>query len=139
MTTNMTWQQTPLPPGMTMPAGAKSPFSGTTITTQVCLTQEMINKYGAPMPSSQRDCQVTNVSLKTTSMTADLVCSGRINGKGSIESSWLGGDTAKGKVHFVGAMQAGPNPMPIEWTVNSTSVYKGSDCGSVKPMTIPAK
>ena len=33
MTTNMTWQQSPMPPGMTMPGGGPH-------TTQMCLTQE---------------------------------------------------------------------------------------------------
>ncbi|MDE3187521.1 MAG: hypothetical protein KGM96_08375 [Acidobacteriota bacterium] len=27
----------------------------------------------------------------------------------------------------------GPNTQPFEWTVESTSVYKGADCGNVKP------
>src|ERR1035437_8114372 len=110
MTTNMTWQKSPMPPGMTMPAGMKSPFSGTTATTQVCLTQAMIDKYGAPM-SQNRDCQITNIVLRSTSMTADMVCSGKMNGKGTMESSWADGIHAKGKVHFAGMMQAGPNPM----------------------------
>ena len=35
MTTNMTWQQSPMPPGMTMPPGAHSPFGGGPITAQV--------------------------------------------------------------------------------------------------------
>ncbi len=138
MTTKMSWQKSPLPPGITLPPGANSPFSGQTTTTQVCLTQEMIDKYGAPMPQG-KDCQIVNVSLKATGMTADMVCSGRMNGKGTVESSWSGGDRATGKVHFDGVMQAGPNSMPVEWTSESTSIFKGSDCGSVKPLPMPAK
>jgi hypothetical protein len=75
--------------------------------------------------------------MHTNSMTADLVCSGRMNGKGEIFSSWPDGNTAKGKVHFAGSMQMGQNATPVEWTVNSTSTYKGPDCGSVKPMPMP--
>ena len=82
MTTTMTWQKSPMPPGMTMPPGMKSPFSGTTTTTQVCLTQELINKYGAPVPQSNQDCKIINVVMHATSMTADMVCSGNMNGKG---------------------------------------------------------
>jgi hypothetical protein len=137
MTTNMTWQQSPLPPGMQAPAG--SPFGGGPRTTQVCLTQAMIDKYGAPVPSSHGDCQVANVVLKPTSMTADWICTGRMAGKGSLESSWAIPDHAIGKVHFVGTMQAGPNSKPIEYTINSSSVYKGSDCGSVQPAPMPGK
>jgi Protein of unknown function (DUF3617) len=139
MTSTMTWQQSPMPSGMTMPAGANSPFGGGPRTTQVCLTQAMIDKYGAPMPSSQRgQCQISNVSLKPTSMTADWVCTGMTAGKGSLESSWSDPDHAIGKVHFVGTMQMGPNSRPIEYTMESSSIYKGADCGSVQPTAMPA-
>ncbi|MGO9339949.1 MAG: DUF3617 domain-containing protein [Terracidiphilus sp.] len=140
MTSTMTWQQSPMPPGMTMPPGANSPFGGGPRTTQVCLTQAMIDKYGAPMPSSRNgQCQISNVSLKPTSMSADWICTGMMTGKGSLESSWSDPDHAIGKVHFVGTMQMGPNSRPIEYTMESSSVYKGPDCGSVQPMTMPAE
>ena len=137
MTANMAWQQSPLPPGITLPPGMKSPYSGMTTTTQVCLTQAMIDKYGAPM-SQNRDCQITNIQLRSSSMSADMVCSGKMSGKGTVESSWTDGNHAKGKVHFAGTMQSGQNSMPVEWTVESSSVYKGPDCGSVAPLPMPA-
>ena len=28
----------------------------------------------------------------------------------------------------------GSNELPVEWTLDATSAYKGSDCGSVKPL-----
>jgi hypothetical protein len=140
MTSNMTWQQSPMPPGMTMPAGANSPFGGGPRTTQVCLTQAMIDKYGAPMPQSRNgQCQISNVSLKPTSMSADWICTGMMAGKATLESSWTDPDHATGKVHFVGTMQMGPNSRPIEYTMESSSVYKGPDCGSVQPMTMPGE
>jgi len=135
MTTTMTFQQSPMPPGVQSPPG--SPFSGTPRTTQVCLTQAMIDRYGAPMPQ-RRDCQVTNVSLRATGMTAEWVCSGQMNGKGSLESSWSDPEHARGKVHFVGTMQMGPRSAPVEWTSESVSTYKGSECGNVQPAPIPA-
>jgi hypothetical protein len=137
MTTTITWQQSPLPPGMTMPAGANSPFAGSTHTTQVCLTQQMIDKYGAPMPTTNGDCKISNVALHATGMSADMVCTGRMNVKATMESSWADGNVARGKVHFVGTMQAGPNTRPIEYTMISQSVYKGPDCGSVQPQPMP--
>jgi hypothetical protein len=138
MTSTMTWQQSPMPQGMTMPAGANSPFGGGPHTSQVCLTQAMIDKYGAPMPQSRNNqCQISNVALKTTGMTADWICTGMMAGKGTIASDWSVHDHATGKVHFTGTMLMGPNSRPVEYTIESTSVYKGPDCGSVKPMTIP--
>jgi hypothetical protein len=140
MTTATTFQQSPMPQGVKLPPGAQSPFGGGTTTTQVCLTQAMIDKYGAPMPQTHNNgCQITNIILKATSMTADLVCSGKTNGAGTIESSWADRDRAKGKVHFTGTVQAGPNIRPIEWTTESTSIFKGADCGDVKPVPMPDK
>lgn len=137
MTTNMSWQKSPMPAGVNLPPGMKSPFSNMTTTTQVCLTQAMIDKYGAPMAQTQRDCKVENVVMHTSSMTADLICSGKMNGKGEMQSSWSGGNTATGSMHFAGTMQMGPNATPVEWTTNTTSTYKGPDCGSVKPAPMP--
>jgi len=138
MTTTMIWQQSPMPPGMTMPPGANSPFGGGPHTTEVCLTQAMIDKYGAPMPQSRNgECQISNVVLKPTSMTADWVCTGRMAGKGTLESSWTDPNHAVGKVHFTGIMQMGQNSRPVEYTIESSSIYKGSDCGSVKPPPMP--
>jgi hypothetical protein len=135
----MTWQQSPFPPGMQVPPGAAAAFGGGPRTTQVCLTQAWIDKYGAPIPQSRNNCQATNVVLKPNSMTGDWVCTGQMAGKGTLESSWDDTDHAKGKMHFVGAMQSprSPNPIPIEFTVVSESTYKGADCGSVQPIQMP--
>ncbi|MGA7832237.1 MAG: DUF3617 family protein [Terracidiphilus sp.] len=138
ITMNMSWQQTPLPPGVTMPAGIKSPFADTTITKQVCMTQEMIDKFGGAVPPANAGCKLNNVVMNPHSMSADLVCTGRMNGKGTLEASWTEGASGKGKMHFVGAMQAGPNPLPVEYTVAFSSIFKGADCGSMMPMTMPA-
>jgi hypothetical protein len=34
-------------------------------------------------------------------------------------------------------MQHGPNTMPVNMTIQSNSVYKGPDCGSVQPAQLP--
>lgn len=134
MTSTMTFQQSPMPQGMQAPGG--SPFGGGPHTVQVCVTQAMIDRYGAPV-SANRSCKVTDVSLKATGMTANLVCTGMMSGTGTVESNWSDPDHAKGKVHFVGTMQMGPNSHPVEWTSESESTYKGADCGSVQPVPMP--
>ena len=106
---------------------------------QVCITQAMIDRYGAPVPPSRSGCQLTDVVKSSDSMTGDWVCTGMMNGKGSIESHWIGDGHSTAKVHFVGSMQMGPNPAPVEWTTESSSEYKGADCGSVQPMAMPEK
>lgn len=127
VTSTMTWQQSPFPSGI-------GPMSGPH-TTQVCVTQEQIDKYGTTPPEMHGECKVENIVKKPNGMTAEMVCSGHITGKGDIESSWTDTDRATTKVHFTGTMQmGGPNAQPIEWTVESTSVYKGADCGNVRPI-----
>ena len=134
-TATMTWQKSPFPPGM--PASVTAAMSGPH-TVQSCLTQAMIDKYGAPIPQSKGSCQTTNIQMKPTSMTAEMVCTGQMSGHGDVESSWTVDGTETGKVHFIGTMGSGPNAMPVEYTNVFTSVYKGPDCGSVKPVPMPS-
>jgi hypothetical protein len=128
-TTLMSWQKSPMPNGAP-PPGAM----GGSHTSQVCLTQAMIDKYGAPMPLNRADCSVTNIEKTDHGMTAEMVCTGRMNGKATMESSWQDPEHAKGKVHFTGNVEAGQTPRPVEWTANSSSVFKSADCGTVKPV-----
>ena len=136
ITSNMTWQQSPYPAGM--PGMQGGPFGGGSHTTQVCVTQEQIDKYGTVPPQSHGECQVTNILKKPNGMTAEMVCTGHMAGKGTIEASWTDDTHSTSKVHFMGAMQMGPNSKPFEWTVESTSAFKGADCGNVKPIRAPA-
>ena len=135
ITSKMTWQQSPFPANM--PAGATAAMSAPH-TAQVCVTQEMIDKYGGPLPQSRNnECQAENVKMSAHGMTADWVCNGSMKGKGTVESSWTDEDHSTSKVHFTGTMQMGPQPKDVEWTSDSTSTYKGADCGSVKPVPMP--
>ncbi|MFP5209555.1 MAG: DUF3617 domain-containing protein [Acidobacteriota bacterium] len=127
VTSTMTWQQSPFPAGMAQMGGGPH-------TMQVCVTQAEIDKYGTVPPQAHGNCKMTNVVKKANGMTAEMVCSGPMEGKGTVEASWTDGAHSAAKVHFTGAMQMGPASKPFEWTVESTSVYKGPDCGSVKPI-----
>ncbi len=138
MTTTRTFQQTPLPPGRSLPAGAHSPFSKLTTTTTVCLTQAMIDKYGMPATVGQ-GCELINVVLKETGVRAELVCSGAMKGRGTWESSWSDPEHATGKTHFVGTVPMRQTTGPIEFTTETTSVYEGPNCGSVQPMPMPSE
>ena len=108
-------------------------------TTQVCVTQAMIDKYGGPYQNPPRgDCTVTNLQTTATGMTATISCTGQMSGTGTVETTFVDADTAQTKVHITGTMQMGQNSRPIDVTMQSKSVYKGPDCGSVKPMEMPA-
>ena len=108
-------------------------------TTQVCVTQAMIDKYGGPYSNPPRgDCQVTNVSLKSNGMTANIACTGQMTAAGTVEATFTDANSTQTKVHLTGTMQMGPNPRPVDITMQSNSIYKGPDCGSVKPLALPA-
>jgi hypothetical protein len=123
-----------LPPGMQMPA---SPFAPQT--TQVCVTQAMIDKYGGPYSNPPRgNCKLKDVELKPGGMTATMTCSGQFNGTGTVQATFVDANTTKVIEHLTGTAQMGPNSQPMDMTVQSTSTYKGPDCGSVQPMAMPA-
>jgi hypothetical protein len=101
---------------------------------QSCLTQDMIDQYGAIVPQYLANtCQLTNVVKKPSKMTADMVCAGRMTGKGTLEIGWNDSEHAKGLLHFSGTMRPGEKEIKIEWSAVTTSVYKGPDCGELKP------
>ena len=105
-------------------------------TQQVCVTQAMIDKYGGPYTNPQSaQCQVTNVSLTESGMTANLTCSGRTNMTGTIQTTFVDANTTKTTMNLSMAM---PTGQAMTMTMNSTSVYKGADCGSVKPLPMPS-
>jgi predicted GH43/DUF377 family glycosyl hydrolase len=107
-------------------------------TSQACLTQEMIDKYGAIVPQNlTRACQFVNIVKKRGGMTADMVCTSGITGKGTLEVNWSDAEHAKGTLHFSGTMHPSQTDIKIEWTATTASAYKGPDCGALAP-TPPA-
>jgi hypothetical protein len=110
-------------------------------TTQVCVTQAMIDKYGGPSPappSRNSDCKMTDISIKPNGMTATMVCTGSMNATGTVVSTWTDANSSTTKVHMTGTMQMGQNSRPVDMSMEATSVYKGPDCGSVKPPQMPS-
>jgi len=98
-----------------------------------------MDKFGGPQPQTHGDCQVSNVVKQASGMTAEITCTGNMSGKGTVTASWIDQEHTASKVHFAGTLQAGPEPKPVEWTVESTSVFKSADCGGVKPFIAPGK
>lgn len=138
-TSNMTWQQSPLPPGVQLPPGMNSPFSANTHTSQVCVTQQMIDRFGGPAPQTRGECRVANMVKNADGMSADWICTGAMTGKGTLNATWTADGKSASKVHFAGTMQMGQRSAPVEWTMESTSTFKGADCGDVKPVQLPAE
>lgn len=111
------------------PAGAAGPPH----TAMICVTQKQLDKYGAITPQSA-GCQFLNVVKKPNGATVDMVCTDKMDGKGTLEASWVDGEHTTSKVHFTGTMPVGLEVRSVEWTSNSSYVFKASDCGPLKPM-----
>ncbi len=99
-------------------------------TSQVCVTQAMIDKYGGGFGSAQSGCQSTNVVTTSTGMTANVSCTGRLNMTGTVKTTYVDADTVKTTIQMSGTM---PNGQAMNMTTQMTFAYKGADCGSVKP------
>ncbi len=104
-------------------------------TSQVCVTQAMIDKYGGGYSNTQAGCQTTNVVTTPTSMTATVTCTGRMNMTGKVHSTFVDANTVKTTVQMT---MTTPNGQTMNTTMDSTYVYKGPDCGSVKPPPMPS-
>lgn len=131
ISTTMTWQQSPFAPG-----AASGIAEGGKHTRQVCLTQEMIDNYGALLPQSHGECRIENKVMRLGGITANWVCAGKITGKGDLETNWTDLEHATGKLHFSGIFKGGTDTFPIEWTTESSSVFKSENCGATKPPVI---
>ena len=127
------WELTTTTTSQSSPSGNAEPSSGVPHTSQICVTQQYFDKYGAILPPIP-GCRLTHLVKQANGMTGEMTCTGRMSGKMSLESSWTDGEHATGKVHFVGSMQVGPTSKPVEWTSASSGIYKGTDCGSLKPI-----
>jgi hypothetical protein len=115
-----------------------NPSTSGTRVSQVCLTQEMIDKYGAIVPQNLSNiCQLVNVVKKSGGMTADIECAGPLMGKGSLDVNWSDSEHSKGNIHFSGTMHPGEKEIKIEWNAATSSAYKSPDCGTLKPATPP--
>ncbi len=97
-------------------------------TTQVCLTQAMIDKYGAIVPDNLRSCEVINVVKKPGGMSADISCTAGITGTGTLEVNWTDSEHTRGRIQFTGSVHPGDREIKIEWNTETVSVYKGPDC-----------
>jgi hypothetical protein len=111
--------------------GIKVPGGGQSSRFKMCMTKEMIDKYGGTAPQQNQSCHVENVQMSTSGMKATLVCSGEnLNGTGTVEATRVDDNHSQGKAHFKGTMK---NGRPLEWTSSSSSTFLSPDCGDIQP------
>lgn len=98
------------------------------MTTQYCMTAAEVNS-DAP-PSMQKDCKISNMHTDGHTMSADMTCTGRMQGKGHMTVTYDNPEHYAGKVVFAGSAEG--------QTTDVTDTFEGkwvsADCGSVKPM-----
>ena len=124
VTTTTTWQKAP--PRLGTPG---APPRGGSHSENVCLTQAMVDA-GALLPQSRGQCRVQNKVTKPGSVTADYVCTGKMNGTGKLETSVPDLEHVNGTIHFLGTMEIDARSQLIEWTTTSSAEFKSAQCPS---------
>lgn len=111
--------------GMKMP-GAR------TVASQMCMTQAEVDAGVPPaMHDRSMDCDTHVTSQTASSMTADMVCRGRMNGTGHTQIAYKGNEHYAGSYSFNGAMEG----QPISNSMTFRGDWLKADCGAVKPYT----
>ncbi len=131
VTTTITWQKAPVRTG----APGAPPKAGSH-TTEVCLTQEMVDA-GALLPQSRGQCHIQNKVVKPGSVTGNYLCIGKMKGMGTLESTVPDLEHVNGSIHFVGTLDVEGHAQPVEWTTTSTAVFKTAQCSNNSAQTPP--
>jgi hypothetical protein len=112
-------------------AGIKLPTPGEPMISQVCVTAEQAALDTPPnLERTQSGCAAQNVKIAGNRVSADVVCTGQIKGKGHLETTYSGLTHYEGSYRFEGASQGQTQ------TTNSTFVanFVSGNCGNVKPL-----
>jgi len=105
----------------------------------ICVSQAMIDKYGGPYVNSQQgQCALTSVVLTAGGMTAKLTCPQNSLTVGTVQTTFVDANTTKTTIQMTTYYPIDHNEAPLNTTIQTTATYKGSDCGSVKPLAMPA-
>ena len=137
-TTKMEITVSPFPQ---MPVGTNNPIASPH-TSQVCIPQAYIDKYNGimqPPSNGQQSCQTTSINKTANGFTGTMACTGRTPGSATMDFTWPEPNHSTGTVHFTGQMQLGQQAKPFEYIMHVSSTFKSSDCGTVKPIDVPAK
>jgi hypothetical protein len=138
VSTSMTMPDMPqMPPeaaAMMKQQGLKMPMGGEPVTTRICMSQAEVDADTPPRTGDREmHCDTHMISKTPSSMTAETVCGGKMQGTGHLQVSYSGTEHYSGSYSFKGTMDGRPQEM--------TSSFKGdwvkADCGAVKPSMPP--
>jgi hypothetical protein len=99
-----------------------------TVTTQHCMTPQEVAQDTPPTPRSAKECAVSQVKITGHTYSADMTCSGEMEGQGHVSVTYDSDEHYAGTWTFNGAAHGHP--------VNMTNTFEGkwlsADCGGVK-------
>jgi uncharacterized protein DUF3617 len=126
-----------MPPEMMARMKARGmPMPGQPLDTQICMTPEEVNMDHPPaMDRDGQSCTSKVLSQSATSVTTEVTCHGKVEGKGRSQVSWRGTDHYQGTYVFRGSMEGKVQQISTSYTGD----FVKSDCGAVKPMVMPKK
>src|SRR5579862_6038179 len=108
--------------GMAMPGGDQS-FSS-----QICMTAAQVAQDQPPPTRSTKNCTVSNLKHDGHTITADMTCSGEMQGTGHYEATYDSDEHYSGSYSFTGTAHGHPGNM----SSNFEGRWISADCGSVK-------
>jgi len=99
-----------------------------TVTAQHCMTPEEVAQDAPPSPRSTKECAMSQVTVSGHTYTADMICTGEMEGHGHVSVSYDGDEHYVGTWSFNGAMHGHP--------ANMTNTFEGkwisADCAGAK-------
>lgn len=101
------------------------------VTHQTCITPEQAARDSIPnISDADSGCKVAGQKRVGDSFSADIVCDGRMKGKGTMTTTLKGSKSYTGKMAFNGSSAEG---MPLNMTSEAVGTWKSADCGTVQP------
>ena len=102
------------------------------ITNKVCISKEMAAKNELPKTvDKESGCEIKNQVQHGDTYTMDMVCDGRMKGKGVMTTVFSGKKSFSSRTQFQGNVSG----LPINDESNTSGKWLSADCGSVKPIS----
>lgn len=104
-----------------------------TFTSQMCMSQAEVDSSKPPhIDQGATGCTTKLLSATASSMTAQMICNGRMKGTGNMKISYRGAEHYEGSYDFKGTVEGNPTNMSTSFRGD----WVRADCGAVKPYSL---
>ena len=104
-------------------------FSGAGVVSKVCITPQMAQQ--APgLERMENGCRPQNFRRSGNGYSADIVCTGALQGSGKVSGTFAGDDRFTSLYEFKGTM----NGATVDHRQESSGRWLSGDCGGVRPI-----